>query len=141
MIKAGGEIVLLYNLNNEKGRKIRFLLVRLGMRIRVVEKEDYGKPLGVLAGMKDVTLENENAPVEDFDDEMMVLHRFTDKRLDALLQGMRKEGIERVDLKAVLTPTNCRWNSWQLFQEIQEEHRTMTGGGMTQNREINGRQM
>ena len=46
MIKAGGETVLLYNLNNEKGRKIRFLLVRLGMRIRVVEKEDYGKPIG-----------------------------------------------------------------------------------------------
>ena len=128
MIKVGGETVLLYNLNNEKGRKIRFLLVRLGMRIRVNEKEDYGKPLGVLAGMKDVTLENENAPVEDFNDEMMVLYRFSDKRLDALLQGMRKEGIERVDLKAVLTPTNCRWNSWQLFQEIQEEHRTMTGG-------------
>ncbi|HAP21869.1 MAG TPA: DUF3783 domain-containing protein [Lachnospiraceae bacterium] len=128
MIKVGGETVLLYNLNNEKGRKIRFLLVRLGMRIRVIEKEDYGKPLGVLAGMKDVTLENENAPVEDFNDEMMVLYRFSDKRLDALLQGMRKEGIERVDLKAVLTPTNCRWNSWQLFQEIQEEHRTMTGG-------------
>lgn len=128
MIKAGGETVLLYNLNNEKGRKIRFLLVRMGMRIRVVEKEDYGKPLGVLAGMKDVTLEDENAPVEDFDDEMMVLHRFTDKRLDAFLQAMRKEGIERVDLKAILTPTNCRWNSWQLFQEIQEEHRTMTGG-------------
>lgn len=127
MIKVGGETVLLYNLNNEKGRKIRFLLVRLGMRIRVIEKEDYGKPLGVLAGMKDVTLENENAPVEDFNDEMMVLYRFSDKRLDALLQGMRKEGIERVDLKAVLTPTNCRWNSWQLFQEIQEEHRTMTG--------------
>lgn len=128
MIKVGGETVLLYNLNNEKGRKIRFLLVRLGMRIRVIEKEDYGKPLGVLAGMKDVTLENEDAPVEDFDDEMMVLYRFSDKRLDAFLQGMCKEGIERVDLKAVLTPTNCRWNSWQLFQEIQEEHRTMTGG-------------
>ncbi len=128
MIKVGGETVLLYNLNNEKGRKIRFLLVRLGMRIRVIEKEDYGKPLGVLAGMKDVMLENEDAPVEDFDEEMMVLYRFSDKRLDAFLQGMRKEGIERVDLKAVLTPTNCRWNSWQLFQEIQEEHRTMTGG-------------
>ena len=128
MIKVGGETVLLYNLNNEKGRKIRFLLVRLGMLTRVIEKEDYGKPLGVLAGMKDVTLENEDAPVEDFDDEMMVLYRFSDKRLDAFLQGMRKEGIERVDLKAVLTPTNCRWNSWQLFQEIQEEHRTMTGG-------------
>lgn len=128
MIKTGGETVLLYNLNNEKGRKIRFLLVRLGMRIRVVEKEDYGKPLGVLAGMKDVTLEDENAPVEDFQDEMMVLRGFTDKRLDAFLKGMRKEGIERVDLKAILTPTNCRWNSWQLYKEIREEHEAMTDG-------------
>ena len=128
MIKTGGVTVLLYNLINEKGRKIRFLQVRLGMRIRVVEKEDYGKPLGVLAGMKDVTLEDENAPVEDFQDEMLVLRGFTDKRLDAFLKGMRKEGIERVDLKAVLTPTNCRWNSWQLYKEIREEHETMNGG-------------
>lgn len=82
MIKMGGETVLLYNLNNEKGRKIRFLLVRMGMRIRVVEKEDYGKPIGLLAGMKDVTLEDENAPVEDFEDEMMILRGFSDKRLD-----------------------------------------------------------
>ena len=102
MIKMGGETVLLYNLNNEKGRKIRFLLVRMGMRIRVVEKEDYGKPIGLLAGMKDVTLEDENAPVEDFQDEMMILRGFTDKRLDMFLKGMRREGIERVDLKAIL---------------------------------------
>ncbi len=128
MIKTGGETVLLYNLNNEKGRKIRFLLVRMGIRIRVVEKEDYGKPLGVLAGMKDVTLEDENAPVEDFPDEMMILRGFTDRRLDAFLKGMRSDGIERVDLKAILTPTNCRWNSWQLYKEIREEHETMTGG-------------
>ncbi|MFR7476615.1 DUF3783 domain-containing protein [Frisingicoccus sp.] len=33
--------------------------------------------------------------------------------------------IERVDLKAILTPTNCRWNL-AFFQKIQEEHRTMT---------------
>ena len=130
MIKAGGETVLLYNLNNEKGRKIRFLLVRLGMRIRVVEKEDYGKPIGELAGMKGVTLEDENAAVEDLQDEIIDLRGFTDKRLDTFLQGMRKEGIGRVDLKAILTPTNCRWNSWQLYQEIQEEHRTMAGGNV-----------
>ena len=63
LYEGGGETVLLYNLNNEKGRKIRFLLVRLGMRIRVIEKEDYGKPLGVLAGMKDVTLEDRKSVV------------------------------------------------------------------------------
>ena len=90
MIKMGGETVLLYNLNNEKGRKIRFLLVRMGMRIRVVEKEDYGKPIGLLAGMKDVTLEDENAPVEDFQDEKMCIRdRLWHFRICLWSAGMR----------------------------------------------------
>lgn len=46
-----------------------------------------------------MTLEDENAPVEDFEDEMMILRGFSDKRLDMFLKGMRREGIERVDLK------------------------------------------
>lgn len=62
-----------------------------------------------------------------FFDEMMVMKGFSNSRLDQFLKGMRKAGIERVDYKAVLTPTNCRWNSWQLYQEIRKEHEAMTG--------------
>lgn len=127
MVKTGGETVLLYNLNHEKGRKIRFLLVRLGMRIKVVEKEEYALPIGALAGMKDVTLSDKDAEPEDFQDEMIVMKGFSDRRLDQFLKEMRKMGIGRIDYKAVLTPTNCRWNSWQLYQEIRREHEAVQG--------------
>ena len=127
MIKPSGETVLLSNLDNDKGRKLRFLLVRMGMRIRVVNPEEYSLPVGVLAGMKDVVPEKADAEAEVFSDEMMVMKGFSNSRLDQFLKGMRKAGIERVDYKAVLTPTNCRWNSWQLYQEIRKEHEAMTG--------------
>lgn len=129
MIKPSGETVLLYNLDHEKGRKLRFLLVRMGMRIRVVKPEEYSLPVGVLAGMKDVTPEDGDAGAEIFEDEMIVMKGFSNSRLDQFLSGMRKAGIERVNYKAILTPTNCRWNSWQLYQEIRKEHEAMTGRG------------
>ena len=68
MIKPSGETVLLYNLDNDKGRKLRFLLVRMGMRIRVVNPEEYSLPVGVLAGMKDVVPEKADAEAEVFSD-------------------------------------------------------------------------
>lgn len=127
MIKPSGETVLLYNLNNEKGRKIRFLLVRMGMRIRIVNPDEYGIPVGTLAGMKDIVPEDEDAPVEAFSDEMLVMKGFSNSRLDQFLKGMQKAGVERINYKAILTPTNCQWNSWKLYQEIRKEHEAMTG--------------
>lgn len=125
MIKPSGETVLLYNINEEKSRKLRMLMIRMGMRIRVVEKSDYNLPVGFLAGIKDATLENPEAECSDFQDEMMVMRGFTSKRLDLFLQNMRKEGIQRIDYKAILTSTNSRWNSWQLYQELKAEHEEM----------------
>ena len=127
MIKPSGETVLLYNMDNEKSRKLKMLMIRMGMRIRMVDKEDYGSPVGILAGLKEITLEDPNAEVMDFNDEMMILRGFTNARLDLFLQAMRKEGIGRINYKAILTPTNARWNSWQLYQEIKKEHEEMTG--------------
>ena len=127
MIKPSGETVLLYNMDNEKSRKLKMLMIRMGTRIRMVDKEDYGSPVGILAGLKEITLEDPNAEVMDFNDEMMILRGFTNARLDLFLQAMRKEGIGRINYKAILTPTNARWNSWQLYQEIKKEHEEMTG--------------
>ena len=124
-MKPSGETVLLYNIDSEKGRKLRMLMLRMGMRARVVDKADYGKPVGLLAGLKDVTVEDPDAEVSDFSDEMMVMRGFTERRLDLFLQSMRREGIERIDYKAILTPVNSRWNSWQLYQELKKEHEQM----------------
>ena len=124
-MKPSGETVLLYNVPDEKSRKLRMLMVRMGMRFRVVDPSDYDKPVGMLAGIKDATLENPEAEVQVFEDEMMVMRGFSSSRLDAFLQGMRKAGIERIDYKAIVTPTNMRWNSWQLYLEIKQEHEEM----------------
>lgn len=38
--------------------------------------------------------------------EMMVLHQFTNRRLDELLLNLRKAGVPKIELKAVLTEHN-----------------------------------
>ena len=124
-MKPSGETVLLYNIQDEKSRKLRMLMVRMGMRFRVVEPSDYAQPVGLLAGIKDATLEDPDAEVQTFEDEMMVMRGFSSSRLDLFLQGMRKASIGRIDYKAIVTPTNARWNSWQLYQEIKSEHEEM----------------
>lgn len=125
MIKPSGETVLLYNIGEEKGRQLRMLMIRMGMRVRMVEKIDYVKPIGTLAGIKDVTLEHPEGEVCDFQDEMMVMRGFSSSRLDLFLRNMRKAGITPIDYKAIVTPTNSRWNSWELYQEIKKEHEEM----------------
>lgn len=124
-MRPSGETVLLYNIDSEKNRKLRMLMLRMGMRVRVVDKADYGKPVGLLAGLKDVTIEDPDREVSDFSEEMMVMRGFTERRLDLFLQSMRREGIERIDYKAILTPVNSRWNSCQLYQELKKEHEQM----------------
>mgnify|MGYP001228196570 CR=1 FL=1 len=47
------ETVLLYNFNDkDRLMKIRQALLPLGFRVKTVGREDYGKPLGTLAGVR-----------------------------------------------------------------------------------------
>ena len=140
MGRTGNETVLLYNLDNDKGRKIRVILIQLGMKIRNVKKEEFGEPVGELIGLgisetsgkvqaaTDAALRSQEAPgTLDFDDEMMVLHGFTNDRLDELLARMRKARIERVALKAIITPTNRTWSGRELYAELKKEHEALSG--------------
>ena len=43
--------VLLYNLSGEKLKKIRVILLRLGMQGRVITPEEFSLPVGQLAGV------------------------------------------------------------------------------------------
>lgn len=45
-------VVLLYNIGGEKLRKIRTALLRLGLSGRTVSSEEYGHPIGFLAGLE-----------------------------------------------------------------------------------------
>ena len=117
--------VLLYNLDNPRGAKIRKLCLPLGLRTALVPREAYGLPLGELAAGT-----RPEAPYEGtgFDDEMLVLCDCPGRLLDLLLQSFRRNKVAPVRLKAVLTPTNRAWDSAALHAELCREREAIRAG-------------
>ena len=116
-------ILLAYNLHPEgpKSTKIKQLCVRLGIRFRLVEPGEYGRPLlSLLAPAA------KGPEVRDpFEDEMLVFANFNGEQLDLFLKSYREARLVPIALKAVLTPTNSNWTSIQLHHELSLEHAEM----------------
>lgn len=123
------ETVLLYNFTDrERLMKVRQALMPLGFRLKAVEKKDYGKPIGMLVGVKGMEETGAEAPYEGpgFDDEMAVMAGLTSGQVDAFIKALRKTGVGRIDYKAILTPYNKDWDSVSLYREIKKEHEEMS---------------
>ena len=117
--------VFFYNLNSDKGRQIRLLCLKLGLKIRKVDKEQYQELVGALAGVPGYTLAGEIYSGEGFADEMLLMKGFSNALLDSFLKGFRSMKIEPVALKAILTDANCGWNSLELHDELVRERQSM----------------
>ena len=126
MIKTTGEQVLLYGIKDiEKERKIKSILIRMGVKIRNISTDLCGEKVGYLAGIRGFEptsdIDNTRLPVEE---EMLIMRGFTGPRLDTLLKEMRKANA-RVNLKAIITEHNQHWNLFELYEELKKEHESM----------------
>jgi hypothetical protein len=119
-------VLLCYNLPNEKSRKIKLLCMRMSIRVHTVAVQEYGQTLVALCGMEPMNPAVE--PVAPFTDELIVLAHFPQELLSRFLYGFRKDGIEPVLLKAVLTETNSAWNSVFLHDQLLLEHTALAEG-------------
>lgn len=120
--------ILLFNLSGKsKTQKLRFILVKLGIRARHVTKEEYGQSVGYLAGLEGFA-ERPEAAAEDFSDEMMVLCGFNGNQISALSAALRRAGAP-VSLKAVLTETNAGWTPAELHGELILEREALESTG------------
>lgn len=128
-------MVLLYNLNNEKGGKIRRMCLPLGLRTRLVEPAEYGLTLSQL--VEGQTPETPWAG-ECFSDELLLLVNCPGPLLDRFLQGFRRNKIPPVGLKAVLTPTNSGWTSLELREELAREREAILQGQGAHSKEQEG---
>ena len=145
------ERVLYYNPGTPEAMKyvplMKSVLVRMGIRIKNIGPDQVMEKVGYLAGIPGFeaakaaggagmaegaaekaregteTEETGKIPVET-----MVLHQFTNRRLDELLLNLRKAGVPKIELKAVLTEHNSGWTFYHLYEELKEEHETMTAG-------------
>ena len=149
--KTARETVLYYNPEaSSKVVKLKGVLVRMGIRIRNVTPEQFDETVGALAGISGFEKENQNKeqlvrnlqeqrqePSQDqnqdqhpmIQDEVLVMHGFTSRRIDELLAAFRKAGVVKVELKAIVTETNAHWTFYHLYEEIKEDHERMTKGG------------
>ena len=119
-------MILMYNLASPRGMRLKLICAQLKMAARDVRPEEYGLPLGALAG---IPIPAEHASEDGtFSDEMLLLAGLDEAQLNGLLQAMREEGI-RIPLKAVLTPFNAAWSSLKLHAAIREEHESMRQTG------------
>ena len=119
-------VLLCYNLSGEKMQKIRRAAMRLKIRVRPVEEDEYAQTVAALCGLEEKT---DAAYVgAGFEDEMLVMANFPAGMMNAFLGLFRRMGIAPVALKAMLTPTNAAWNSEKLHAEIAGEHQAMMNG-------------
>ena len=97
-----------------------------GAEVVPVARQDYNKPLAVLAGLGDdpgTLLPFTGGPLGG----RMVVFCGLEDQMDALLPALRQAGIGPDCLKAVLTPHNRTWNAIKLHQELLREHQAMNG--------------
>ena len=117
-----GEI-LLYNIpEGEKRRRITVALTRLGIRGRDVSAEEYGHPIGWLAGLEGFA--PGEAEAEPVGAEMLVMAGLSGRQFSGFLEELRRQRAP-VALKAVLTETNANWTPAALCRELMREHEAM----------------
>lgn len=149
------EKVLLYQIKGtEIAVKLQPVILQMGLRIKSVMPEEYGQPLGVLAGIKGFQAERrERTAGEESQDTatgaesgeqaqclkqagqaipsaipepMLVMCGMGGNRVDEFLARMRRVGVPKIALKAMLTPTNVNWTSRELYEELRREHEAMS---------------
>lgn len=106
---------------------MKAVLVRMGIRIRNVGPEQVNQTVGYLLSVDGYEAVPEKAgelPV--IQEEMLVLKQFTSRRIDELLVNLKKAGVPKIALKAVMTENNCGWTFYQLYEELRQEHEKMT---------------
>lgn len=126
------ETVLYYTPQPTKqSRTLKGILVRMGIRIRNISPQQVNQTVGMLAGVPEFEEKADAvkaSPSQSIPEEVLVLHQFSEQRLDALLLALRKANV-RIALKAIVTEQNCGWTFYQLYEEIRQEHEKMHQNG------------
>lgn len=117
--------VLLFNFRPDlRTMRIVRYLTESGVAVRQVPPAAFGETLEHLLALQDYRQYGE-AKLPRFREEMLLMSGFDRDRLDAFLRFFRDEQILRVDLKAMLTPTNAGWSAARLHDQLLSERDVM----------------
>ena len=118
-------ILLTYHLPAKRAAKVRVIAMRMGVRVKAVEKWEYLSPVGSFTG--DCGSFDSFYDGKGFDDEMLVMAHFPQSLFTRFLQELRAACLT-VPLKCVLTETNRGWNSLELHEQLTAERDAIESG-------------
>ena len=113
------EKILLYHPDEMEFQKVKRTAGNLKIRFVRMEPSALNQALeSLVTGTPDPTAApfSGDAPTES----LLLMSDFTDKRMDRLLAALKKAGAQ-VDFKAIVTPTNKKWNVLRLLMELHAE--------------------
>lgn len=108
---------------------IKGVLVQMGIRIKNLTPSRCEKKIGYLAGLDgfadeaDISGEGQQASPMTINEELLVLCGFTEERLDQLLARLKKAGVPRSVMKAIVTQSNAYWTVYELYNHLVEERK------------------
>ena len=121
-------VLLLYDpLSSPWVGKVKQTCAVQGLRLRVLEGADLGRPLSVLAmGLAGEGASPDTPPVPE---PMLIFCGLPEGNLDRMLSALRRMGVPRTVLKAVLTPHNAGWTVRALYTELCSERAALSRPG------------
>lgn len=119
------EKILLFQVPN--AAEVRRALAPLHIKVEEVETKDFRKTLEAIYADDDTAGEIfcGEAPQES----LMVFCRLADQMLDRVLAALKRKHIS-VDYKAVMTPTNAKWNILRIYFEMERERSAISPSNM-----------
>lgn len=117
------QVILEFGIEPAKHELIATVCQGQGIRLVQVPKQDYGQKLGALAGIAGFPREKTMYDGLGLPAEMLVFSGMNSQQVDAFLDAYRQGGLPKIQLKAVITPSNIFWDAQQLFTELMNEHR------------------
>ena len=113
-------------MNIFKADNIKKVCESLGISIICVDRCDYAQKLGAIAGIVGFGMVNIIYLGRGLSDEMMVFSGIDSELLDKFLSDYKKNGIEPINYKAVLTVNNIFWTQKSYLLSL-KEHRKFHG--------------
>ncbi len=118
--------LLTFNLNPDKQDAIAALCRRKGVLLAAIPPADFGLTLSELPRNPAAPHAAGQEVRHPFSDEMLLFRHFSDELLEEFLAEYRAAGLAPIFLKAVQTPTNSRWDSYALRDELRREYESFS---------------
>jgi len=119
-------MVFAFNLDAPSLERLEAVCRALDIALRPVDRAAFGLPIGAMLGMPAARL-TANPADDGFEEPMLVMCGLEPPKFDEFLRSLRASGIPRIDLKAVVTPTNITWSARRLRDELRQEHDRLHG--------------